>query len=174
MVQIPLDYICVKSGVLCPRCQALVDSGAVGEHEVEVMRALIELEEKEGLSILKKATYHKTYIVGDMYVVVMDLGIGTSVPLFTRHARVLEQKLQERLGRRVKVIPKANDVRGLAAFLLYPARVMGVNTLWLPDGSIEYVIRVSRRDQRFLAGRKEEYEKILSELLGKRTRIRIE
>ncbi len=174
MVQIPLDYICVKSGVLCPRCQALVDSGAVGEYEVEVMRALIELEEKEGMSILKKATYHKTYIVGDMYVIVMDLGIGTSVPLFTRHARVLEQKLQEKLGRRVKVIPKANDVRGLASFLLYPARVMGVNTLWLPDGSIEYVIRVSRRDQRLLAGRKEEYEKILTELLGKKTRIRIE
>ncbi len=174
MVQIPLDYICVKSGVLCPRCQSLVDSGAVADYEVDVMRALIELEEKENVSILRKATYHKTYRVGDMYVVVMDLGIGTSVPLFTRHARVLEQKLQEKLGVRVKVIPKANDVRGLAAFLLYPARVLGVNTLWLPDGSIEYVIRISRRDQRFIAGRKEEFERILTELLGKRTRIRIE
>ncbi len=174
MVEIPLDYICVKSGVLCPRCQSLVESGAVGEHEVEVMRALIELEEREGVQLLKKATYHKTYVVDDMYVVVMDLGIGTSVPLFTRHARALEQKLQERLGRRVRIVPRANDVRGLAAFLLYPARVLGVNTLWLPDGSIEYVIRVPRRDQRVIGPRREEYERILSELLGRRTRIRVE
>ena len=174
MVQIPLDYICVKSGVLCPRCQSLVDSGAVNEFEVDVMKALIELEEKDNVTILRRATYHKTYKVNDTYIVVMDLGIGTSVPLFTRHARVLEQKLQEKLGARVKVIPKANDVRGLTAFLLYPARVLGVNTLWLPDGSIEYVIRVSRRDQRYISGRREEYERILSELLGKKVRIRVE
>jgi transcription antitermination factor NusA-like protein len=146
----------------------------VGEHEVEVMRALLELEEREGVNVLRKATYHKTYVVDNTYVVVLDLGIGSSVPLFTRYARSIEQKLQEKLGRRVRVVPKASDVRGLASFLLYPARVLGVNTLWLPDGSIEYVIRVSRRDQRIIGNRREEYERILTELLGQRTRIRIE
>ncbi len=173
-MQIPLDYICVKSGVLCPRCQSLVDSGAVTEDEVAIMKALIELEEKEDMQILRKAVYHKAFHVDDVMVIVMDLGVGTSVPVFTRHARMLEQKLHEKTGRQVKIIPRASDVRGLAAFLLYPARVLGVNTLWLPDGSIEYVIRVPRRDQRFIGGKKEALERILSELLGKRTRIRFE
>jgi len=172
-VQIPLDYVCVKSGVLCPRCQGLIESGVVDEREVEIMKALIELEEKEGLQILKKATYHKAYFVDDeMVIIVMDLGVGSSVPVFTRYAREIEQRLRERLGRRVKIIPKASDVRGLATHLLYPARVLGVNTLWLPDGSIEYVVRVTRRDERRLGRAKEVYERILSEMLGKRTHIR--
>ena len=163
----------MKSGVLCPRCQSLIDSGVVDEREVDIMKALIELEENEGMQILKKATYHKAYFIdNDMVIIVMDLGVGTSVPVFTRYSRQLEQKLREKLGRRVKVIPKANDVRGLALHLLYPARVLGVNTLWLPDGSIEYVVRITRRDEERLGRNKELYERILSELLGKRVRIK--
>ncbi len=172
-VQIPLDYVCVKSGVLCPRCQGLIDSGAVDEREVPIMKALIELEESEGMQILKKATYYKAYFVdNDMVIIVMDLGVGTSVPVFSRYAREIEQKLREKLGMKVKIIPKASDVRGLATHLLYPARVLGVNTLWLPDGSIEYVVRITRRDERRLGKAKEVYERILTEILGKRTHIR--
>ncbi|BES82791.1 transcription elongation factor [Pyrodictium abyssi] len=137
------------------------------------MKALIELEESEGLQTLKKATYHKAYFIDDdMVIIVMDLGVGTSVPVFSRYAREIEQRLREKLGRKVRVIPKANDVRGLATHLLYPVRILGVNTLWLPDGSIEYVVRIPRRDERRLGNAKEVYERILSELLGKRTRIK--
>ncbi|OWJ54891.1 transcription elongation factor [Pyrodictium delaneyi] len=169
----PLDYVCVKSGVLCPRCEGLIESGSVDEREVEVMKALIELEEGEGLQALKKATYYKAYFIDDeMVIVVMDLGVGASVPVFTRYARDIEQKLRDKLGKRVKIIPRANDVRGLATHLLYPIRILGVNTLWLPDGSIEYVVRIPRRDERRLGKSKEVYERILSELLGKRTRIK--
>ncbi|WP_228546758.1 transcription elongation factor [Hyperthermus butylicus] len=165
--------MCVKSGVLCPRCQSLIDTGAVEEREVDIMKVLIELEESEGVQLLKKATYYKTYFIdNDMVIIVMDLGVGTSVPIFTRYARQVEQKLREKLGTRVKIIPKASDVRGLATHLLYPARVLGVNTLWLPDGSIEYVVRIPRRDEERLGKAKELYERILTELLGKRTRIK--
>lgn len=137
------------------------------------MKALIELEEDEGMRILKKATYYKAYFIDDdMVIIVMDLGVGTSVPVFTKYARELEQRLRERLGKRVKIIPKASDVRGLATHLLYPVRILGVNTLWLPDGSIEYVVRIPRRDERRLGKAKEMYERILSELLGKKTRIK--
>ncbi len=175
MVTIPLDYVCVKSGMLCPRCQSLVDEGRVDEREVPIMKALIELEENENITILRKATYHKAYFIDDqMVVIVMDLGIGTSVPLFTRYAKQLEQRLEKKLGKRVKIIPKANNVRGLATFLLHPTRILGVNILWLPDGSIEYVIRVPRRSERFLRKYVEIYEKILGELLGRRVVIRFE
>jgi len=164
--------VCVKSGVLCPRCQGLIDSGVVDEREVDIMKALIELEENEGMQILKKATYYKAYFVdNDMAIIVMDLGVGTSVPVFSRYARQIEQKLREKLNMKVKIIPRANDVRGLATHLLYPVRVLGVNTLWLPDGSIEYVVRITRRDERRLGKAKEVYERILTEMLGKKTHI---
>ncbi len=139
------------------------------------MKALIELEEREGVSLLKNATYHKSYFIDEnLVVVVMDLGVGMSIPLFLRNARVIEEKLGRQLGRRVKVVPRASDVRSLAAYLVYPARITGVNTVWLPDGSVEYVVRVSRFDRRLVERYKEYYERILAELLGKRVQIRLE
>jgi len=173
-VKIPLDYICVKSGILCPRCQALVDSGEVDSREVDIMRALIELEES-GNQLLKKAVYHKAYFIdSQMIVIVMDLGVGSSVPVYTKYARNIEKGLANKLGVKVKLIPHTSDLRSLALHLLYPARVLGVNTLWLPNGSVEYVVRVSRRDRRFLEKNREFFEKILTELSGKKVQIRYE
>ena len=152
----------------------MVERGLVSPAEVDVMRALIDLEERGGLTMLRNAVYHKTYFIDDMAIVVMDLASSSSIPRFIRNARVIEDKLSKVLGRRVKLVPKANDVRSLAMYLLYPARVLGVNTIWLPDGSEEYVVRVSRFDKRFVEKSLKDFERILSEILGKKVQIRIE
>ncbi len=134
------------------------------------MKLLIELEEE--INTLKNATFHKAYFVNNHFVIIiMDLGIATSTPLFTRHSRLIENKLRERLGINVKIIPKANDIRGIAMHLLYPARILGINTLWLVDGSIEYVVRIPLRDEKRLGNVKDIYEKVLSEIVGKRVKI---
>lgn len=152
----------------------MVDSGEVDSREVDIMKALIELEES-GNQLLKKAVYHKAYFIdSQMIVIVMDLGVGTSVPVYTKYARNIERELSSKLGVRVKLIPRTGDLRGLALHLLYPARVLGVNTLWLPDGSVEYVVRVSRRDRRFLEKNRKFFEMILAELAGKKVRVKYE
>ena len=152
----------------------MVDSGEIDSREVDIMKALIELEES-GNQLLKKAVYHKAYFIdSQMIVIVMDLGVGTSVPVYTKYARNIERELSSKLGVRVKLIPRTSDLRGLALHLLYPARVLGVNTLWLPDGSVEYVVRVSRRDKRFLEKNRKFFEMILAELAGKKVRVKYE
>ncbi len=168
MVKIPLDYVCVKSGVLCPRCQLLVDTGKVKKFEVEVMRALIELEES-GSRYLRNAIYHKSFKEDDLLVVVMEFREKISHHELMKISRALASKL----GLRVKVINKSNDLRQMAALLLYPARILGINTVWLPDGSTHYVIRVPRSDQRILQNNKEIYERILSQIIGQEVEIRI-
>ncbi len=134
------------------------------------MKLLVELEEE--INTLKNATFYKAYFVNNhIAIIIMDLGVTTSTPLFTRHSRVIENKLRERLGVNVKIIPKANDIRGIAMHLLYPARILGINTLWLVDGSIEYVVRIPLRDEKKLGNVKEVYEKVLSEIVGRRVKI---
>ncbi len=161
---------------MCPRCQALVDSGKVDEREVDIMRALIELEESGKIPELKDATYHKAYFVdNEMIIIIMDVGGATGVPVFTRLAKKIENALSEKLGGvRIRIVPRANDIRTLAVHLLYPARVLGVNYVYMPDGSIEYVVRVSRRDRRRVEPQKEFLERVLSELAGQKVRIRFE
>ena len=160
---------------MCPRCQALVDSGQVDEREVDIMRALIELEESGKVPELKDAVYHKAYFIDNMILILMDVGNVTSVPVFTRLARKIESALSEKLGGvKVRIVPRAGDIRTLAVHLLYPARVLGVNYVYMPDGSVEYVVRVSRRDRRRIEAQKEFLERILSELAGHKVRIRFE
>ena len=153
-----------------------MDSGKVDEREVDIMKALIELEESGKVPELKDAVYHKAYFVdSDMIVIIMDVGGATGVPVFIRLARKIENALSEKLGGvRVRIIPRAGDLRTLAVHLLYPARVLGVNYVYMPDGSIEYVVRVSRRDRRRIEPQKEFLERVLSELAGQKVRIRFE
>lgn len=168
MVKIPLDHVCVKSGVLCPRCQLLVDSGRVQSFEVDVMRTLIELEES-GLRNLKDAIYHKSYKEGGLLVIVMEFKTKISTHELVRLAKNLSNKL----GLKVKIVNKSSDVRQIAASLLYPARILGINTVWLPDGSTHYVIRIPRSDSKILQNNREIYEKILSQIIGQEVEIRI-
>jgi len=132
------------------------------------MRALIELEES-GLRNLKDAVYHKSYKEGDLLVIVMEFKTKISPHELVRLAKNLSNKL----GLKVKIVNKSSDVKQIAASLLYPARILGINTVWLPDGSTHYVIRIPRSDSRILQNNREIYERILSQIIGQEVEIRI-
>jgi len=166
-VKYPLDRICVKSGILCPRCQKLVDSGIVNEYEIPVMKHLIELEETK-YKELRQGQYHKAYKSNDIMVIVVE-GIGNS--------KVLDKaskELSHSLGLRVKIVEKTSDLRRLIEQIISPATLLGVNTLWLPDGSELMVVRVSKRDQRIIGAKQHDYEKIIKQIVGRQVRIRYE
>ncbi len=163
-MKIPLDTICVKTGILCPSCQRKVSSGIVKEYEVDVMRKLLELEDK--LKELKQAEYVKSYDLGDLLVIVLKL------PNWDKDMiRRLRQILSRELNRKVRVVVKGADPREMAAQLLIPLDVKGINIVWLPDGTQKYVIRVDKRGKRWPAP-KEGLESVLSELLDAPVEIR--
>ena len=58
--------------------------------------------------------------------------------------------------------------------LLAPARILGVNTLWLPDGSFESIIRISKYDEKILPARREVIEEALSRILNATVKVRFE
>ncbi len=163
----PLDRICVKSGILCPRCQRLVEQGVVEEHEIDIIRELIDLEEK-GFKGLRRGVYRKAYRSGDLVVVVVE-GVG-DLKVLDRAGK----ELSNRLNARVKIVEKTGDQRRLVEQVIYPATLLGVNTLWLPNGTEQMVIRVLRRDQRVIGSRKHYYEEVLAKIMGRETRIRYE
>ena len=163
-MRIPLDTICVKTGVLCPSCQRKVSSGLVKEYEVDVMRKLLELEDK--IRELRNAEYVKSYDLGELLVVVLKL------PEWDKElVRRIRQALSRELNRKVRVVVKGADPREMAAQLLIPLEVRGVNIVWTPDGTQKYVIRVDRGGKRWPAP-KGELEKVLGELLDAPVEIR--
>jgi transcription antitermination factor NusA-like protein len=159
----PLDRICVKSGVLCASCQRKVESGTVSEDEIPVMRILMDLEEE--LKFLKKGEYVRSFRISNQVIVMLRNGFEPG------EISELERALSQKLGDRVKVVIETGDVKRLIEQLIAPASLIGVNQVWLPSGSEMLNVRVSRRDRRIIGRNKEEYEKLLSSLLGVETRI---
>jgi len=169
-VKIPLDHVCVRTGVLCPRCRRLVESGEVEPFEVDVMRELLNLEGKGDFKFLKDAEYVKAIRTRDMLVLVIDIKDTNIHPrLLGRLGRILSSKLKVK----VRVVNRAHgDLREIARQLVYPARVIGVNTLWLPDGTVEHIVRIPRSDSRYLPSNVAVLEDLLSKITGMNVRIR--
>ena len=168
----PLCHICIKSGILCPRCQELVDSGEYDELDIDVMKTLLELEE-EAFQELKDMNYHKSYLVENLLVIQLS-GKSLSPYRLTKIARQVAEKLKDKYNVKVRIIEKTGELRKMASQLLSPARILGVNTLWFPDGSFESIIRVSKLDERLLPARKEVIEEILSKILNATVKVRFE
>jgi len=167
-MKLPLCQIDVKSGILCPRCQSLVDKGEYDEWDIKVMRALLELEESK-MSFLRDFTYHKTLTTHELLVVIVSAP-KTSPYILARIGKALSDKL----NMKVRVVEKTSSLKQLAGQVLAPAQVLGVNMLWLPDGSWESIVRISKHDTRVLPAKIETLEDILSRINGFPVRIRAE
>ncbi|NAZ26528.1 MAG: transcription elongation factor [Thermogladius sp.] len=162
----PLDRICVKSGVLCPNCQRKVDSGEVSREEIPVMKALMELEEE--MKELRKGNYVKSFDFGDEVIVILRGEWEKS------EIDIISKELSAKLSKNVKILLEGEGVKKLMEQLLYPASILGINTLWLPDGSEQMVIRLSKRDRRYLRGKVEKYKRFISAIVGKNIEISFE
>ena len=148
-LRIPLDKICVRVGVLCPSCQAKVERGVVEEWEVGVLKALVEAEEELGGLDFEyvKGVRHR----GTLYIITRD---PWRVPV------EVEEELSRRLSalgfRRVRIVGDYSDPVEAIRIALRPARLLGVNRYYSPDGSVYYIARVPRVDSHLLAGRLED------------------
>lgn len=170
-MRIPLDQLCVKSGVLCPRCEALVRSGTITELDLEVMKVLLKAESTPDFRFLKDSEYVKSVNLGGVLVVQLDTPpTGTEMRSLTK----LSKHLENHFKTRVRVIDaKGTSTKDLVRSIIQPARVLGVNTLWLPDGSTEYVVRIPRADLKHLPAPQEDVEHLLSQIVGANVRIRV-
>ncbi|MEM0043624.1 MAG: transcription elongation factor NusA [Sulfolobales archaeon] len=172
-MKIPLDYICVKTGVLCPRCRRLVEIGMVEEFEIDLMRAMIDVEnDAEFKNILSDFTYVKAYRFSDNIVIVGEFSHKADQRILQRLSKVLSDKL----NMRVRVISPSNkkDVKSLISQLIFPARILGVNIVWVPDGSQQHIVRIPRTDLRYITLPIENIEKIVEVISGESVKIRIE
>jgi sorbitol-specific phosphotransferase system component IIBC len=159
----------VKSGVLCPRCESLVRSGAVTELDVEVMRVLLKAESAPDFRFLRDSEYVRSVKLSNIMVVQLDAPNTDSKSLLK-----LAKYLESELGSRVRIVnSKSASTKELVRSIIQPARVLGVNTLWLPDGTMEYVVRIPKSDLRYLPAPQEEVENLLSAMVGTNVRIRV-
>jgi transcription antitermination factor NusA-like protein len=159
-LRIPICAFDAKTGILCAKCQAKLNSGQISNSDIAVSKALVKLA--ESVPELNKTTLLRSYEADGNYVMEMEQQDAAVV----RSKPAIKQKLEEMLKGKVWVIGTTNSDRQFLEELFYPIRILTVNTVWLPDGSkLTKAIIPGRRPER-LRGEIEVLKKVVKQVKG--------
>ena len=141
MVRTILDAFCVKSGILCRRCEEKLQKGLITELDLKVIRKIVEIEKDH--PVLQDVTYHRSVEAEDMIAILVD---KKDLPRLLGGGAKVVKELGESFGKRVKLISFGGDDRAFLEDLFSPLSILTINTVWIPDGSTETkVILTGRR-----------------------------
>ena len=139
----PLCNFCIKSGILCQRCQDKVRKGEVSETDINIAKLLFNLENK--YPTLQKISLYKTYDVDGVIAII--LGKGDLHRLLSGGGGIL-RALTEKTHKKIRILEKQGSTREFFEDLFAPAAITSINTIWLPDGSTETRVILSGRSRR--------------------------
>jgi transcription antitermination factor NusA-like protein len=169
MVKTILDAFCVKSGILCRRCEEKLAKGQITALDLKVIQKMVELEKAN--PVLEDVTYHRAVEADDMMAILVD---KRDLPrLLGGGARVVRD-LGETFGKRVKLISYGGDDREFLEDLFSPLSILTINTIWIPDGSTETKVILTGREPRNMPIDPETVRKIAEEVRGMTLRIEFE
>ena len=144
-MQIQLCEFCLKSGMLCNKCKAKVESGKVSNQYIEVAKLLLSMENQ--YQFLQKVRLDNVLEVGGFLVLVVGKGDGAKInsdPKLTRD-------LGDQFNKRVLVIESGVKDRQFLEDLFASQHIVTINIIWLPDGSTETRVVLQGRGTRRLS-----------------------
>ncbi len=127
-----LCSFCLKSGILCQKCSARLESGEISELDLKIARLLLSLEEK--YPPLQNVYFHRAVEAGKTLAVIV--GSGDVHRLLGYGGRIIKA-LNEETGKNIRILEDGVNERKFLEDLFAPLCIMTINTIWLPDGSTE-------------------------------------
>ncbi len=138
-----LCNFCLKSGILCPKCQAKIKSGDVSEADLRIARLLLSLEKT--YPSLQNVYFHKAVEANDLLAIIVKRG---DMSRLLGHRGRIVRALSEKTGKRIRVLEHGVDYRKFLEDLFAPLSIVTINTIWLPDGTTETRVILKRRGRR--------------------------
>lgn len=138
-----LCNFCLKSGILCPKCQSKIKSGEVTDLDLRVARLLLSLEKT--YPSLQDVHFHKAVEANDLLAIIVGRG---DVARLLGHRGKIVRALRDELGKKVRVLEHGVDYRKFLEDLFAPLSILTINTIWLPDGTTETRVILKRWGRR--------------------------
>lgn len=164
-MEAPICHFCLKSGFLCQSCSGKLRRGEITQLDLEMARSLLGLESK--FPQLKACTFHRAVEgPGLIYVLVAHRGRAPRAMW-----RKVSRALSEERGKPVRIVEKTSSLKALLTQILSPARILSVNTVWLPDGSWESSVKVPISDLKRLPAEPGVLEALIKALTNEKVTI---
>jgi transcription antitermination factor NusA-like protein len=143
--KLPICNFDAKTGILCANCEARLKRGEITHADIEASKAIVRISDK--VPELGKVTLRRASEVRGNYL--LELDSSDMAPLRTNHA--LQSQLETALGGRVWFVTAGGSDRRFLEEVLFPAKVLAVNTVWLPDGGkrTKVIVPGKRNERKF-------------------------
>jgi transcription antitermination factor NusA-like protein len=139
-VKTALCSFCLKSGILCSKCQSKIKSGEVSQTDLEIARLLLSLETTN--PTLQDVSFQKTVETDDVLALIVGRG---DMPRFLGQGRKIVKILEEKVGKSIRILEENTDDRKFLEDLFAPLSIMTINTIWIPDGTTETRVILRKR-----------------------------
>jgi transcription antitermination factor NusA-like protein len=141
--KLPICNFDARTGILCANCEARLRRGEISASDVEASKAMAGLSDR--FPELARVTLRRSFEANGSYV--LEVERGDVAPLRGNPEVIAE--LEGALKGRVWLVGAGSNDRKFLEDVFYPARVLTVNTVWLPDGGKKTkVIVPARRSER--------------------------
>lgn len=158
-MRLPVCNFDLESDMLCTNCQARLDRGELTHFDIEFSKWILGKEkEYPGLADL---TLLRAAKVEDRLILVVKKR-GKSLIL---EEESLVNEMVERFGELI-IVEGAPKLRKVVREFIHPANEVGVNSLYLPDGSKESIVMLRGEDRERIAYTTDELRKIVSAIMG--------
>ena len=156
----PFCTLCLQSNVLCDFCDSKLSRGELTQLDIDLSNYLSE--NHDGLD----AEYLSSFSSDKVLILFMRGDVGRVVGAGGKGAI----KLSRLQNKRVKIINLGADLKSIISAILYPAKLVGVNTLF-KDGSELSRVRVSRKESLRIPFDRKSLENVLAKVTAKKVRL---
>ncbi len=158
-MKLPVCNFDLESDMLCTNCQARLDRGELKHFDIEFSKWLLE-REKTYLS-LEDLTLQRAAKVGDRLILVVKKR-GKDLIL---SEEALVNEMTEQYGEPI-IVEGPVKLRRVVREFIHPANEVGVNSLYLPDGSKESIVMLRGEDRERISYTTDQLRLIVSAVMG--------
>ena len=159
-MRLPVCNFDLESDMLCTNCQARLERGELKHFDIEISKWLLERDKTypnlEDFTLLRAAR-----VRGDKIVLVVKKR-GRDLILAEK---ALIAEITEHFGEPI-IVEGPVKLRRVVGDFISPAKEIGINSLYLPDGSKESIVMLRAEDEERLSYSVTELRHIVSAVMG--------
>lgn len=127
-MQVPICSFDAKNAILCPQCEAKLESGQLAKADIDAAMKLAKLA-KTNSDIDKFCLFSCKEVSGEFVLYLARVDIDT-----IRQSRTLYRTLQGEFPGKIWIVESEANDRRIIEDLFFPVKVLSISVVWVPGG----------------------------------------